>query len=150
MGIPISGKNSLCIGTGGCWRDCIIVFLTHWGRDKMAAIFQTTFSNAFYWMKMFKFRLRFHWSLFPRVQLTIFQHWFRSWLGAGQATSHYLKCITWPQWVKWVLHWLAWFDWTRSGCNFKCVIFLISTVSIFCETVVIGMFQNLVDQHWLR
>ena len=51
--------------------------LTHWGQDKMAAIFQTTFSNEFSWMKMFKFRLRFHWSLFPRVQLTIFQHWFR-------------------------------------------------------------------------
>ena len=33
--------------------------LTHWGRDKMAAIFQTTFSNAFSWMKMFKFWLRF-------------------------------------------------------------------------------------------
>ena len=29
--------------------------LTHWGRDKMAAIFQTTFSSAFSWMKMFKF-----------------------------------------------------------------------------------------------
>ena len=27
--------------------------LTDWGRDKMAAIFQTTFSNAFSWMKMF-------------------------------------------------------------------------------------------------
>ena len=39
--------------------------------------FQTTFSNAFSWMKMIKFRLRFHWSLFPRVQLTILQHWFR-------------------------------------------------------------------------
>ena len=50
--------------------------LTHWGRDKMAAIFQTTFSNASSWMKMLKFRLRFHWSLFPRVQLTIFRHWF--------------------------------------------------------------------------
>ena len=48
------------------------------------------FSNAFSWMKFFKFRLRCHWSLFPRVQLTIFQHWFRSWLGAVQATSHYL------------------------------------------------------------
>ena len=51
--------------------------LTHWGRDKMADIFQTTFSNAVSWMKMYKFRLRFDWSLFPRVQLTIFQHWFR-------------------------------------------------------------------------
>ena len=52
-------------------------YLTHWGRDKMAAIFQTTFSNAFSWMKMLKFLLRFHWSLFPRVQSTIFHHWFR-------------------------------------------------------------------------
>ena len=44
---------------------------------QMAAIFQTTFSNAFSWMKMNEFRLRFHWNLFPRVKLTIFQHWFR-------------------------------------------------------------------------
>ena len=53
------------------------VHLTHWGRDKMASIFQTTFSNAFSWMKMDEFRLRFHWSSFPRFQLTIFQHRFR-------------------------------------------------------------------------
>ena len=39
----------------------------------MAAIFQTTFSNAFYWMKIYKFRLKFLWTLFPRAQLTIFQ-----------------------------------------------------------------------------
>ena len=52
-------------------------FLTHWGRDKMAAIFQTTFSNVFSWMKMYEFRLRFHLCLCLRVQLTIFQHWFR-------------------------------------------------------------------------
>ena len=51
--------------------------LTHWGRDKMAAIFQTTFSNAFSWMKIHEFPLRFHWNLFPRVQLTKFQHWVR-------------------------------------------------------------------------
>ena len=72
--------------------------LTHWGRDKMAAIFQTTFLHAFSWMKMYKFRLRFHWSLFPRVKLTIFQHWFRLWLGADQATSHFLN-----QW--WLVYW---------------------------------------------
>ena len=53
------------------------VVLTHWGRDKMAAISQTTFSNVFSSMKTFEFRLKFHWSLFPRSQLTIFQHWFR-------------------------------------------------------------------------
>ena len=51
--------------------------LTHWGRDKMAAISQTTLSIAFSWMKMLEFRLIFHWSLFLSVQLTIFQHWFR-------------------------------------------------------------------------
>ena len=42
--------------------------LTHWSRDKMAANFQTTFSNAFSWMKMCNFLLRFHWNLFPGVQ----------------------------------------------------------------------------------
>ena len=46
--------------------------LTHWSRDKIAAIFQTTFSNAFSWKKMYQFRLGFHRSLFPGVQLTIF------------------------------------------------------------------------------
>ena len=51
--------------------------ITHSGRDKMAAIFQTTVSNGFSWMKMYEFWLKFHWSLFRRVQLTIFQHWFR-------------------------------------------------------------------------
>ena len=51
--------------------------LTHWGRDKMAAVSQTTLSNAFSWMKMLEFRLRFHWSLFLRIQLTIIHHWFR-------------------------------------------------------------------------
>ena len=29
-----------------------------WGRDKMAAIFQLTFSNAFSWMKMYEFRFK--------------------------------------------------------------------------------------------
>ena len=55
----------------------LIFLLTHWGRDKMAAIFQTTFSNGFLWIKIHEFRLTFHWSLFLRLQLTIFQHWFR-------------------------------------------------------------------------
>ena len=66
--------------------------LTHWGRDKWPP-----FSNAFSWMKMYQIRFRFHWSLFLRFELTISQHWFISWLGAGQATSHYLN-----QW--WLVH----------------------------------------------
>ena len=64
----------------------------------MAAISQTTLSTAFSWMKMFEFRLKFHWSMFLSVQFTIFQRWFRYWLGADQATSHYLN-----QWL--FVHW---------------------------------------------
>ena len=51
--------------------------LTYLPLDKMAAISQTIFSNAFSWMKNFVFWLQFHWRLFRRVQLTILQHWFR-------------------------------------------------------------------------
>ena len=58
-------------------KTTLTVVLTHWGQDKMDAISQTTFWSAFSWMKMFEFRLNFHWSLFLRVRLTIFQHWFR-------------------------------------------------------------------------
>ena len=73
-----------------CWA--------HWVRDRMAAIFQTTFSNWFSGMKLCEFRLKFHWSLLVRVKLTIFQHWFRWWIGADQAPSHYLN-----QW--WLVYW---------------------------------------------
>ena len=77
-----------------CWETYTLT-LTHWGRDKIDAISQTTFSNVFSSMKMFEFRLKFHWCLFPRAQFTISQHWFRWWLGADQPTSHYLNqwCI---------------------------------------------------------
>ena len=69
--------------------------LTHLLRDKMAATSQTIYSDAFSWMKIFLFLSKFHRSLFLRNQLTIFQHWFRQWLGAGQVTSHYLNQC-WP------------------------------------------------------
>ena len=74
-----------------------IHWLSHWGRDKMAAISQMTLLNAFPWTKMVEFRLRFH-CLFPRFQSIISQHWFRWWLGSDQATSHYLS-----QW--WLASW---------------------------------------------
>ena len=76
----------------------------------MAAVWQTTLANAFAWKKTLRFRLKFHWSLFPWLELTIPQHWCRKWLGAEQATSHYLNqlwfillthiCVTRLQWVK--------------------------------------------------
>ena len=78
--------------------DWLLNCLTHWGRDEMDAISQTTFSNAFSWMKILKFRIKCHWSLFLRVLLTIFQHRFWYWLGAYQATSHYANQC-------WLDHW---------------------------------------------
>ena len=65
------------------WNFAALQMFTHSSRDKMGAILQTTFSNVFSSMKMLeKFWLKFHWSLSLRVQLKIFQHWFRLWLGA--------------------------------------------------------------------
>ena len=49
------------------------------------------FSNAFSCVKMTKFQFKFHWNVFPRVQLTITQHWFRYLLGAEWAICHYLN-----------------------------------------------------------
>ena len=77
--------------------------LTHWGREKMADIFQTTFKNAFSWVKMLKFRLKCHWSLFLRFQLTTFQHWRRA--GDNSLSEAMIFrlltniCVTRPQWV---------------------------------------------------
>ena len=63
------------------------------GRHFPDDIFECIFLN-----EICKFQLIFHWSLFLRAQLTIFQHWFRLWLGTGQATSHCLN-----QW--WLVYW---------------------------------------------
>ena len=49
----------------------------------MAAISQKIFSNAFCWMEMYGFRLKFHWRLSARVQLTSFLHdrpWISPWI----------------------------------------------------------------------
>ena len=58
----------------------------------MAAISQMTFLNAFSWMRSYVFPFKFHWSLFPRVQLTIAEHWFRKWLGTEQVTKVIISC----------------------------------------------------------
>ena len=67
--------------------------LTHLPLDKMTAILQMIFLDAYSWMKKNVFWLKFHWSLFLKTQLTKTQHWHRQWLGAEKATSHNLnKC----------------------------------------------------------
>ena len=83
--------------------------LTQRGRDKMATIFQSTFSNGFYWMKMYEFLLTFHWSV-PGGPLnnipTLVQ--VMTWRRPGdkplsepmmvRLPKHI--CVTRPQWVK--------------------------------------------------
>ena len=48
-----------------------LAVLTHWGRGKMATITQATLSNAFSWMKMLRYRLKFHWSFNPKSPTNI-------------------------------------------------------------------------------
>ena len=90
----------------------IVLKLSYWGRDKMAAMFQTTFSNGFSWKKMFEFWLKFHRSLFPRVQLTNIPALVQimAWRRPGDKPLYepmLVKlpthiCVTRPQWViKW-------------------------------------------------
>ena len=84
--------------------------LTPWGREKMAAISQSTFLIAFSSMKMFESRLKFYWNLF-RVQFTNSHHWFRWWLG-----PHRRQAITWTNDVS--IHWRIY---VSSGVDeFKC------------------------------
>ena len=73
------------------WLWIHVTHLTHLPLDKMAAISQRIFSDAFLWMYNFVFRSPFYWSLFLRVQLTMTKHWFRQWLGAEWAASDHLN-----------------------------------------------------------
>ena len=108
------------------WRR----LLPDWGPDKMVAILQTTFLNAFSWMKMYEFRLKFHWSLFIRVQLTALVQ-IMAWRLPGdkpwsepmmvRLSTHI--CVTRPQWVttrryRWqkILVW----NWHQATDNHRC------------------------------
>ena len=57
-------------------RSSVTLVLTRLPLHKMAAISQTVFSDAFWWIKCL-FWLHFQWTLFPSVQLKIKQHLFR-------------------------------------------------------------------------
>ena len=95
------GTFSLCIAFQ--WR------LTHWGWDKMAAIFQTIYWKAFSWMKMYKFQLIFQWSFLmgPMNNIPVLVQiiaWRRP---GGKPLSESVMlillthiCVTPPEWVK--------------------------------------------------
>ena len=83
-----------------------IYWLTHWGCDKMAAILQTAFWNIFSIMKIYEFQLKFHWNLFPRVQLAawvLIMVWPQTGKKPLSATmkawfTDTSKCVSSPQW----------------------------------------------------
>ena len=93
-----------------CMRETLLLlislYLTHWGQywDNMAAILQTTTSNAFSWMKMYRFWVP-KGSMNNIARLNQIMAWTRS-----LATSHYLNqwwsglltriSVIQPQWVK--------------------------------------------------
>ena len=89
------------------------LLLRHWNRYKMPAIFQTTLSGAFSWMKMYEFPLKIHWSLFLRVHWNILalaqiMAWHRPGdkpLSAPMLFSllTYI-CVARPQWINWAMH----------------------------------------------
>ena len=102
----------------------------------MAAVFQTIYLllNENVWIL-----LRFHWSLFPRFEFTIFQHC------ADQATGHYLKqcwpsspmhiCITQPQLIK------SW--WNRTKIDLKKIW---KICCLWCEIRNIYLFMTLLKR----
>ena len=89
--------------------------LTHWGRDKMDAISQTTYSNAFSWMKIGVFWWKFHWNLFPMqgpinhipalVQIMAWRLRGDKPLSEPMLVSLLTHIyVTWPQWVNsWIV-----------------------------------------------
>ena len=74
----------LCISVANCGMTYLVLWqipqilnlLTHWGRDKMAAIFQTTFLKCIFLNENVEIPIKISLK-FPMVQLTIIQHWFR-------------------------------------------------------------------------
>ena len=87
-----------------------MVLSTHWGRDKIDAISQKTFWNAFSWMKMNEFCLGFHWSMFLKnvrinnipalVQIMAWRRPGDKPLSEPMMVSLLTHiCVTRPQWV---------------------------------------------------
>ena len=63
----------------------------------MVANLQAGFSNSLPVIKIdvfIFFRYKFHWNLFPWVQIYIDQHWSGQLLSTEQATSHYFEPMT--------------------------------------------------------
>ena len=155
----------LCLICWSCWwaliefrcsirwlpGRCQVIMLTHWGRDQIDAISQTTFSNAFPRMKMNEFLLGFHRSLFLRFELTIpslvqIMAWRRPGdkpLSEPMMVSLLTHiCVTGPQWVNSLAP--GKFDWNFTHVIFKQVL-AIDGWGISCEIALMWMSLDFTD-----
>ena len=90
----------------------------HWGRDNMAAISRTTFSNAFSWMKMCEFLFKISLKFVPNVPINNISAlvWIMAWCQPGDkplsepimVSFRTHICIIWPQRVTWTSTNLSW------------------------------------------
>ena len=60
-------------------------------RDKMDAIYHTTFSSTFSWTESIVFWIEIHRNMFLEAHLTRSLNWFRQCFGTEQVTKHHLK-----------------------------------------------------------
>ena len=92
------------------WRsECMSDGLTHWGRNDIGAILQTTFSNAFYQIKMCWFLWKISLKFIPKGPINNIPALVQimAWRRPGDKPllepmmdillNHI--CVTWPQWV---------------------------------------------------
>ena len=112
--------------TAFLYQSVVLLSINTLRPRKVAISFQRTFSNAFSWKKIYKFGLKFHWSFFLRVQLTMFHHWYlvqiMAWRRPGdkplsepmmvRLPTHI--CVTRPQWVKDIADELSCHEWKAN------------------------------------
>ena len=93
--LSLYGRSMLCWSNFGYLVISSVeaISLFHLPLDQMVAILQTIISDEFSWMTFFVLRIKFNWSLFLRVQLTMTQHWFRQWIGTKISRSLISKLI---------------------------------------------------------
>ena len=76
----------LCSFNTDRYAPCLTWVLTHWSLNNMTAI-----SNGYLKDNVIVSLFKFHWNLFPMVQLDLSQHRFQRCLFAEQVTYHYLN-----------------------------------------------------------
>ena len=114
-----------------CRAICMITsytlhLLTHWGQDKMVAIFQTTSSNVFPWMKMYRFVRKGPINNIPSFVLTM----------ARRRPDD--KPLSEPMMITVLTH--IWVTWPQCITLGKCIVVTFTIWSFILKSVV---FQSL-------